>query len=979
MSFKLKKAIALLAAFCLIFACVPMNAGTVKVKADDWRATYSPVKTIILPEDWDTFVKNEDWLNYQKDEGNIPDDEAFYYDSITVTDTSALTGGAIKIQNSFCTANLTIKAGAIVDLEEGYWDGAPEYPYWSNRIMIDNGTLNLDGELYIHHADNTVYPVRDDEGNIEYDDNGDVIEEPGINELLFFGNSSVNIGSTGKLIVDGSHLFTDNDSEITFDISGKFEVVKADFGTGYNSLLNIKNGALVIDDYSTFNLESDSTLHIGKTGSLVFGDENEEYDYLYGANERCKIEIEDGGAVKSISPSGTSRFSTTNCISLKLGSKYFSTTAEFGGESHPIVYDGSRGNDWQRFIVDKNGNWTIDGEASWWGEPFEGEYKLYSENEAGVVTINGVEASYREYYKIEKGKTLNFKLTPPAGSTATPIVSIFQDGVDVIFYRTDSLKPSDYDYDNMSIEPFTFIDNLVALEMTNNEFSFTPETDDPLNITIFWAPSDAVISGFVDIYGQYRWRYDLDNAEWKKGAYDSGVQGWADPGSEFVVEASTTGSGEVALTPGFGFYRLGNTVAEGYQGGELAKGGVNATFTPASGYELTSVIVDGTAVSLSSLTKKGGSYVYNLAKLPEKISKDYAFTSKAPDTAALIKKFLPNGIPTLNIQGVFTLIPTSSGGSGSGTGSTVTTTPEPTQAPATTTPEVTVEKSDDGSTTTTKVTENADGSTTTEVKTKGADGSESTSVTVENKDGSSTTNTETKNADGTKTTEKTVEKADGTSTTVSKTVDEKGNVLSTTEQEVSKNSKGTEIVETKIENADGSSVESVVKTTTEGKVVSETVEIDVKGNLEITLETDKPDGSEVVKTFEAAADDGVKLTDYDTKGSTAVVPGEIKVGDTTYTVTTIGKKALAGNTDITKVKLPETITTIGKGAFQGASNLKKIELGSEVTKVSKNAFKGIAKNAVIKIKATKAEFDRIVALIKASGIDKSVTFKRVKP
>ena len=293
------------------------------------------------------------------------------------------------------------------------------------------------------------------------------------------------------------------------------------------------------------------------------------------------------------------------------------------------------------------------------------------------------------------------------------------------------------------------------------------------------------------------------------------------------------------------------------------------------------------------------------------------------------------------------------------------------------TPETT--KEDDGSTTTTKVTDNTDGSKTTETTVKGADGSETTTVTTENKDGSSTTEMETKNADGTVTTETVIEKADGSSTKTSETVDENGEVIRTVEESISTNKNGTEVVELKIENADGSSVESVVKTTTEGKVVSETLEVDAKGNLSVTLETDKPDGSEVVKTFEAAADAGLKLTDYDTKGSTAVVPGEIKIGDNTLTVTTIGKKAFAGNTDITKVKLPKSITVIGKGAFQGASNLATIELGSDITKVSKNAFKGIAKNAVIKIKASKKDFDRIVALIVASGIDSSVTFKRVKP
>ena len=283
------------------------------------------------------------------------------------------------------------------------------------------------------------------------------------------------------------------------------------------------------------------------------------------------------------------------------------------------------------------------------------------------------------------------------------------------------------------------------------------------------------------------------------------------------------------------------------------------------------------------------------------------------------------------------------------------TTPTPAPTTPTPTPEVKVEteKKDDGTEVKTTVTTNADGSKETETETVNADGTKEIETVTENKDGSVKTET--------------VE------------LDAKGNVLSKTEEEVSVSSRGTEIVETKIENADGSSKESVVKTTKEGKVVSETVEIDANGELSITLETDKTDGSEVVKTFEKAADDGIKLTDYDTKGKTAVVPGEIKIGDITYVVTTIGKKTMAGNTDIKKITLPESITTIGKGAFQNAKKLKKIVLGSVIESVSKNAFKGIAKNAKFYIKASEKDFERIVGLIRDSGVDASVKFVRVEP
>ena len=56
-----------------------------------------------------------------------------------------------------------------------------------------------------------------------------------------------------------------------------------------------------------------------------------------------------------------------------------------------------------------------------------------------------------------------------------------------------------------------------------------------------------------------------------------------------------------------------------------------------------------------------------------------------------------------------------------------------------------------------------------------------------------------------------------------------------------------------------------------------------------------------------------------------------------------------------------------------------IPLKMRAEKVYKNAFKGIAKNAVFKIKASsKKKFDKIVALLKASGVSDTVTFEMVE-
>ncbi|MBO4415535.1 MAG: leucine-rich repeat protein [Lachnospiraceae bacterium] len=665
---------------------------------------------------------------------------------------------------------------------------------------------------------------------------------------------------------------------------------------------------------------------------------------------------------------------------VNVGGKPYAIKAWSGNEGdeavHDYYFDGTN-DSWTFISFNKDGNWKLE-EAVWWGGPFDNELRVFFDE--GEVKVNGTAITTNDFVSFTKGKAIEFELIPPANYTGTPIVFINggwygadEDGINTI-YRSDDFVASDLWYSNVK-----------KIEVKDNKFSFTPASTEGVSISVIWDPEEVMTNALGDLEGQYRWAASKDkngNWKWADDSYDAKdnggygpLKGWDVPGNEFMVEVSGNSYGTITLTPGFDFYRLGNKVKAFYQGYELLTGtkSVDVVFTPENGFELSELIIDGTSYvpsSVNGLTSSNGVYTYKITKTPEKKS---SLIESGIGTTDIYR----DAVKITTIQAVFSAIYIPGGDSTTET----TPTPEPTQAPATPTPtpEVTVEKEDDGSTTTTTVTENADGSKTIETETKDADGTVTISTTTENKDGSSVTETEIKNTDGSKTTETVVENADGSSTKVSETVDKDGNVLSTTEEEVSTNSKGTEIVETRTENADGSSVESVVKTTTDGKVVAEVVEIDSKGKLAITLETDKPDGSEVTKTFEAAKDDGIKLTEYETKGNTAIVPGEIKVGDTTYVVTTIGKGAMAGNKDIKKIKLPESITTIGKGAFENAKNLKKIELGSEITKVSKNAFAGIAKNAQIRITATKEEFDRIVALIKASGVDSSIQFKRVKP
>ena len=94
-------------------------------------------------------------------------------------------------------------------------------------------------------------------------------------------------------------------------------------------------------------------------------------------------------------------------------------------------------------------------------------------------------------------------------------------------------------------------------------------------------------------------------------------------------------------------------------------------------------------------------------------------------------------------------------------------------------------------------------------------------------------------------------------------------------------------------------------------------------------------------------------------------------------VKAIGKNALKGNKTIKEVMIGQNVTTICAGAFKNCTSLELIELTGSVKKIYKNAFKGIAKNARFVIEASEEDFIRIVELLKASGVNNTVTFERV--
>lgn len=76
------------------------------------------------------------------------------------------------------------------------------------------------------------------------------------------------------------------------------------------------------------------------------------------------------------------------------------------------------------------------------------------------------------------------------------------------------------------------------------------------------------------------------------------------------------------------------------------------------------------------------------------------------------------------------------------------------------------------------------------------------------------------------------------------------------------------------------------------------------------------------------------------KSKTITIPATIKIGNTTYKVTSIAANALKGNKKLTKVTIGKNVTSIGKGAFQNCTALTKITVPDKVTSIGDLAFSG---------------------------------------
>ena len=291
---------------------------------------------------------------------------------------------------------------------------------------------------------------------------------------------------------------------------------------------------------------------------------------------------------------------------------------------------------------------------------------------------------------------------------------------------------------------------------------------------------------------------------------------------------------------------------------------------------------------------------------------------------------------------------------------------------------------------------------------KNKDGSETKIEIIWNADGTTTVINENKQADGTTVVKEETRDAKGNGTLKIEKKDAEGNLLSKTEGTIKVNKKGTETIKSTTKNADGSVSEKTQKTykrdpnadnikkvtITEKKTDAEgntetiktTALVGVLGDATITEKSTYngvgADGKTAVtvkeeRNYSLSVNGRLKLTSLSTDGEKLTIPESIELDGMKRVVKAIGKNAMKGNKTVKEVVIGENITTICTGAFKNCKNLELIELTGSVKKIYKNAFKGIAENAKFVIKASEEDFERIVELLKKSGVSETVTFERV--
>ena len=83
---------------------------------------------------------------------------------------------------------------------------------------------------------------------------------------------------------------------------------------------------------------------------------------------------------------------------------------------------------------------------------------------------------------------------------------------------------------------------------------------------------------------------------------------------------------------------------------------------------------------------------------------------------------------------------------------------------------------------------------------------------------------------------------------------------------------------------------------------------------------------------------------------TVTIPATVKLGNTTYKVTSIANRAFAGNQALAGVTIGRNIEVIGNGAFMNCPNLEAVVIPVRVKRIGQQAFAGCSKLKKVTIK-----------------------------
>ena len=114
----------------------------------------------------------------------------------------------------------------------------------------------------------------------------------------------------------------------------------------------------------------------------------------------------------------------------------------------------------------------------------------------------------------------------------------------------------------------------------------------------------------------------------------------------------------------------------------------------------------------------------------------------------------------------------------------------------------------------------------------------------------------------------------------------------------------------------------------------------------------------------------------DKKLKKATIPSQIRIGNVTYKVTSIGNNAFKRCKNLSSITIGNNISKIGNKAFYNCKKLKKIKIKSKkltLKKIGKSAFKKINKKA--KISVPKSKKKSYKKMLTQKGLSKTVKIK----